>query len=368
MIVEQDRVGADAKTDAKSKEYQTSQLRLEIIEQICTMLFLVAWVFLARPVVDSLGMQNRYLLLIVVCAILYVSYQLALFILDYLGGYRLEHKYALSTETLAGWLWRHTKMVVLAGVLLGALIFGLYLAMWYLEWWYVWCFCGWIALSVVLAQVFPVLILPLFYSSKRLDDQQLQDRFAKLAEGTGVTIEGVYRLELSKTTRKGNAMLTGLGRTRRVLLSDTLLDKLDPDQIQIIFAHELGHHVHRHFRNLLVLQAAGSVILFGLLYLLLDNVRTDYVETVIRVPLVALTLSLFSFLSRPIVAGFVRHFERQSDRYALERTGDPDAFIGAFNLLAEQNLADPNPPRWVVILYHDHPPIGERISMAEKWK
>jgi len=351
----------------KAKAYQRSQLGLEITEQICTLLFLLVWVVAAPLLVDYLGERNRYALLILVSTFIYVSYQLALFVLDYLGGFRLEHKYGLSTETLEAWLWRHAKMVVLAGLLLGGLMIALYTAFWYLRYWYLWCWLGWIVLSVLLAQVFPVIILPIFYPSERLDDPELMESFVKLSEGTGITVQGIYRLELSKTTRKGNAMLTGVGRTRRVLLGDTLLDRLTPEQLKVIYAHELGHHVHRHFLKMIGLHALMSSIVLALLYLVLHGAQADYSVAVARLPVVALTLSLFSFLSRPIAAGASRHFERQSDEYALERTGTPGAFIEAFDILASQNLADLNPPRWVVIFYHDHPPIGERIAMAQNW-
>lgn len=354
--------------DAKAKAYQRSQLRLGIIEQICTFLFLIVWVWISPGVVRALGGMGQYAMLIVVSAGLYVSYQVALFVLDYLGGYRLEHAYGLSTETFGRWLWRHTKMVVLSGLFLGALIVGLYTAVWYVPVWVAWCWGAWVAASVGLAVVFPVVILPLFYPAEKLENEDLAGRFRELAAGTGVSVEGVYRLELSKSTRKGNAMLAGLGRTRRVLLGDTILDKLNTDQLLAVFAHELGHHVHRHFLKLLTVHGVGSVILFAAVYWVLNGFAggDDYAAAIERVPVVALVMSLFAFLWRPVANGACRYFERQSDRYALERTGNPAAFAETFEILADQNLADPSPPRWVVVFYHDHPPIRERIAMAKE--
>jgi len=354
----------------KAKQYQRSQLRLGMIEEICTVIFLLIWVALAPHVVALLTGLGRYALLIVVSGAMYLSYQIALFILDYLGDYRLEHKYGLSTETLARWLWRHTKMITLSGLLLGVLLVGLYTALWYLQYWYVWCWIGWIVLSIVFTQIFPVVILPLFYPAESLEDGDLLERFRRLSEGTGISVQGVYSLELSKSTRKGNAMLAGLGRTRRVLLGDTLLEKLNPEQLQVVYAHELGHHVHQHFRKMLILHGAGSLILVGLLYLILNDFSgrgADYTEAVVRVPVVALAMTLFAFISRPVFYAFSRHFERQSDRYALTRTENLLDFTKTFKLLSEQNLADPDPPRWAVVLYYDHPPIHERIALAEKW-
>ena len=106
------------------------------------------------------------------------------------------------------------------------------------------------------------MILPLFYKIERLDNAELSERMARLAEGTGLSIEGVYRLGLSEETAKANAMLTGLGRTRRVLMGDTLLDQFTPDEIEVIFAHEIGHHVFRHIRKMIVAGVLYSVLGF----------------------------------------------------------------------------------------------------------
>ncbi len=357
-------------TKVKAKEYQRQQLELGLIEEISTMLFLIIWVKIAPWVVPAFAGMNRYGQLILTAVLMYVSYQAALFILDYLSEYRLEHRYGLSNETFSKWLWRHTKAITLGGLMLGVLIVLLYIAMWYLKYWYIWCWAGWLAFSVILAQVFPVLILPIFYKSTRLDDESLVQRFRDLSEGTGVTVEGVYTLELSESTKKGNAMLAGLGRTRRVLLGDTLLGRLNREQIEVVFAHELGHHVHRHVQKTLFCHSLASVVLFALLYLVLNPVSgssPDLVqEAVRRLPVMALMLSVFTFCLKPLLYAVSRHFEVQSDKYALARTGDPEHFARAFEILAEQNLADPDPPRWVVWLYYDHPPIHQRIALARE--
>jgi STE24 endopeptidase len=362
----------DEKTNTKAKEYQRQQLELGLIEEISTILFLIIWVKLAPWVVPAFAGLNRYSQLVLTAVLMYVSYQVALFILDYLSEYRLEHRYGLSNETLSKWLWRHAKGITLAGVMLGVLIVLLYSAVWYLKYWYLWCWAGWLAFSVILAQLFPVLILPIFYKSTRLDDEGLVQRLRELAEGTGITVEGVYTLELSESTKKGNAMLAGLGRTRRVLLGDTLLGRLSREQVEVVFAHELGHHVYRHVHKTLFFHSLASVVLFALIYLVLHPFAgpdPDLVqEAVVRLPVMALVLSVFTFFLKPVFGAISRYFEVQSDKYALARTADPEHFATAFEILAEQNLADPDPPRWVVWLYYDHPPIHQRIALARAAK
>jgi len=357
-------------TKKRAKDYQRKQLKLGLIEEISTFLFLIVWVWIAPHLVAQFSAWGRYSQLIMTAVIMYVSYQVALFVLDYLSGYRLEHEFDLSNETFGKWLWRHAKSMSLAGLMLGVMIVALYSAIWYVPYWYVWCWAGWIRFTIVLAQVFPVVILPIFYKSTRLENESLLERLRKLSEGTGITVEGVYSLELSESTKKGNAMLAGLGRTRRVLLGDTLLGKLSEEQIEVVYAHELGHHVFRHFRKTLLLHALSSIAFFALIYLVLSpyaGANPDHVTSAVeRLPLMALVLSLFTFFWKPVIYAVSRYFETQCDKYALSRTQAPEQFATAFEALAEQNLADPAPPRWVVLLYYDHPPIHERIALARQ--
>ena len=133
------------------------------------------------------------------------------------------------------------------------MMLGLYWLIWTAGgWWWLAAAGLFFLVSVALGQLLPVLILPLFYKIERLDQPELAARIARLAEGTGLSIEGVYRMALSDETVKANAMLAGLGRTRRVLLGDTLLDAFSPDEIEVILAHEIGHHVFGHIRKMIV--------------------------------------------------------------------------------------------------------------------
>lgn len=294
--------------------------------------------------------------------------------LSYYSGYVLEHRFHLSTLTLRRWLWRKTKML-LVGLPLGlAMVLGLFWILWTSgPWWWLVAAAAFFLVGVVLAQIWPVLIEPLFYTIERLTRPDLEQRLASLAQGTGLSIGGVYRIALSEETVKANAHLAGLGSTRRVLLGDTLLAHFTPDEIAVIFAHELGHHVFRHIRKLLVGGAIASALVFWLCDLALRAWMTrslgaiDYAAMpVYALPLVELLIMAIQLPLGPLANAVSRHFERQSDRYALLRTSQPDAFITAFRKLARQNKSDPDPPRWEVLLFYSHPPIRERIAMAEQ--
>jgi STE24 endopeptidase len=293
--------------------------------------------------------------------------------LSYYSGYVLEHRFKLSTLSRVGWFWRYFKVLTLA------LPFGLMTALALYEiirvigpWWWLVAAGAFFLVSVVISQIFPVLIQPLFYTIRRLENPELQQRMARLAAGTGLSIEGVYRIALSEETVKANAQLAGLGRTRRVLLGDTLLYNYTADEIEVILAHEIGHHVFHHIRKLIVLglvfSAAGFWLAdrFLMLWLHAGTGEVDYGSLPIyALPRLLLILAVFRMVLEPLQNAISRHFERQCDQYALQRTGRREAYIQAFQKLAKQNKDDPDPPRLEVLLFHSHPPIRERLAMAE---
>jgi STE24 endopeptidase len=365
---------------AEAKRYGRLDLACSLVDKGLDLAYLaVMALLLARPIdvwlKDSVALtHDRWLRLVVMLLIVTGLHVCVSFPLSYYSGYVLEHRFGLSRQTLARWLWRYAKRVAVAGAFGVVMFLGLFWLIWTTKayWWLVGA-GAFFLVSVVLGQLAPVLILPLFYKIRRLDDPELTDRLARLAQGTGLSLEGVYRMELSAETVKANAMLAGLGRTRRVLLGDTLLDHFSPEEIEVIFAHEVGHHVFGHVRKMilagLVYSAAGFWICDRLLAAWVDGPAGsfDYAQTpVSALPLVMLVLAIFALVLGPLQNFVSRRYERQSDRYALERTGLEEAYRSAYRKLAQQNKDDPSPPRLEVVLFHSHPPIAERLQLAEK--
>ena len=164
-----------------------------------------------------------------------------------------------------------------------------------------------------------------------------------------------------------------MGRTRRVILGDTLLDEFQEDEIAVVLAHEIGHHVFGHITKLVVLGAIMSILNFWLCDLALRWTSTQAVFSYAAVPvsvlpLLLLIITTLSFVASPLQNALSRHFERQCDWYALEQTQLVDAYRSAFTKLARLNKADPAPHRLEVFLTHDHPPINERLAMAERFR
>jgi STE24 endopeptidase len=332
---------------------------------------LVAAVFVGPRLVPLLDdwTSSRWLRLIAVAVIYGVALELLTLPLDFWSGFLLEHRYQLSNQSFLGWAWKRIKGYLIGGPFGLALLLGLYALLWLSDrWWWVYAAVGLLLVTLVLGRIVPVLILPLFYKVTRIDDPDLEGRLQRLAEGTGINLTGVYRLHLSAETKKANAALTGLGRSRRVLLGDTLLEQFTPEEIEVVFAHELGHHVYGHIRKMVaisvVLTAGGLWLADVVLRHAAPALGYSGLADPAALPLLLLVLTLFGLALAPAQNALSRFFERQGDRYALDRTGNAEAYRSAFTRLARMNKSDPDPHPVVVWLLYDHPPIRERLAMA----
>ncbi len=360
---------------AEAKEYGQRQLVCTLLDKALDLvvLALIALV-IARPFdawLVASGIENAWLRVACIYLGTLGLHEIVSFPLSFYAGYLLEHRYGLSKLSLGKWLVRHFKKLALLSVFTLLLTWGLFGVIWAAgPWW--WAVAGglFFVLSIVVGQVVPVLIVPLFYKVERLEDAELSDRMKRLSEGTGLSIEGVYRLGLSEETVKANAMLAGLGRTRRVLMGDTLLAGFSPDEIEVIFAHEIGHHVYGHIWKMILIGAAYTVAGFWLANQVLAAwTGPGYGPHQLppsALPLLMLILTLFSLALEPLQNALSRRFERQCDRYALTRTGLRAAYRSAFQKLAVLNKDDPDPHPLEVAWFHSHPPIRERLAIAEE--
>ncbi len=363
---------------AEARRYHCRQLICDLSQRLIDLVLLtfIAILF-ARPLDEWLAtfswLDSRWWRLAAMFLAITGMHLAATFPLALYAGHVLEHQFGLSRQSFAAWLWRYAKQHAL-GLAFGlALVQGLYVVIRLTgSYWWVAAAAAFFLVTVVLGQLAPVLILPLFHKITRLDNDELAGRFTELAANTGLTIRGVYRMQLSDETVKANAMLAGLGRTRRVILGDTLLDSFSVDEISVVFAHEVGHHVHRHIVKLmaasLFYSAAGFFLCDRLLafWLAAGDGGVPYAELpVYALPLIMFAVTVFSCILEPLANGMSRRFERQADRYALQATGLANAYRSAFTKLARRNKADPEPHPLEVFLFHSHPPIATRIATAD---
>jgi STE24 endopeptidase len=286
---------------------------------------------------------------------------------SYYQGFFIEHRYNLSTQTFGHWLSDQIKAIALGLLFTMASAAVVYAAIAYSSrWWWVIAATVFSGFLVVLVALAPVVLLPLFYSFKPLDRGPLVERLLALARRAGADVVGVFEWSLSGHTRKANAALTGLGRTRRILLSDTLLADYSDDEIEVVLAHELAHHVHHDLWRGVLLHAGlmfGGFLLASMtLSWLAEPLGLRGAADPAGLPLLLLVGGIWSFLSLPIVNALSRAHERRADGYAVDTTRNPAAFVSAMKRLAQQNLAEEEPSAAVQWLFYSHPPIKERIA------
>lgn len=316
----------------------------------------------------------------IVDALFAAAYSLLMLVLGlplrYVRGYVVEHGFGLSNQDHRAWLTDLGK-----GTALGLALEAPLTAVSYAvirrspRWW--WLILSALALpfTVLLAQLYPVLIAPIFNTFTPLRDANLAARIQALAARAGVPVAEVTRMDMSRQTRKANAFFAGLGPTRRIALGDTLIEGFTPDEIEVIVAHELGHQVHKDIWKSVALGSlttlGGAFVLSrlgpALLARLGDRLGVRRLDDIASLPLLGLLLSLLSTLGLPLANAASRALmERPADRYALTLTGRYDAFISAMEKLARLNLSDPNPPALIKYLLYSHPPVAERIATARR--
>ena len=313
----------------------------------------------------SLAVFLYVLMLMVLAKVLGLS-------LDYYS-FRLEHRYQLSNLRLRAWIWDEVKGFLVGVVLAGIVVELLYFIMRQVQqhWWLI-AWAAFLGLFVLLAQLAPVVLFPVFYKFAPLENEELKERLVRLGERAGTRVRGVYQWKLSEKSKKANAALTGLGNTRRIILADTLLANYSTDEIEAVLAHELGHHVHRHIFKSILVQAgitfvgfwAGNLVLhYAVDRLHIFETLSDFAD----LPLLMLVATVLSLLVLPLLNAYSRFNERQADLYAFRSIATVTPFISAMNKLAEQNLAERSPSKWVEWLFHSHPAISRRVAAAETW-
>ncbi len=365
---------------AEAKQYGRRELACTLLDMVIDLVFLGVMAFWGALALDRWLCRSAMLaqgaVLRLACLFLLITalHYACSFPLSFYSGFILEHRFHLSRQSLGRWLRRYALQSLLV-VSFGLLVVeGLFLIIWRAQsWWWFAAALAAFAVTVLAGQLVPVLILPLFYKIERLDDDELRGRLERLTRGTSLSLEGVYRMRLSTETTKANALLAGLGRTRRVILGDTLLDRFSPREIEVVFAHEVGHHVYHHMAKLLLLGFVYTVASFFVCDMALVRWVTAvdgsfrYADCPVHaLALLMFVVALFSMALSPLRNTLSRRFETACDRYALRATGDAEAYRSAFTKLARINKADPDPHPLEVFLLHDHPPMAARLAIARE--
>ena len=361
-------------TDAK--KYNNIKLAIGISEGIISFILILLFVWLGYSLklenyLTNL-IQNSYLLFIAFILVVGFIGSVLSFPISYYTGFYLEHKYNLSNQTFFKWILEGLKGL-LVSLLIGIpilLIFYFSLNYFGNIWWLPFAIIIFF-ISVVLSQIFPILIFPNFYKITPIENEELKKRITELARDANLRVENVYKFNMSKNTKKANAAFTGLGKTKRIILGDTLLENYSIEEIETVIAHELGHYKKKHIVKNILIGTVSSFLTLFLIALLYKNSLSWFgftnITQVSALPLLALWSMLIGIIQTPLGNILSRKFEYEADEYAIFETKNPFAFKKTLEKLTEQNLGDKEPHPFVEWFFYSHPSIKNRINAVDSY-
>jgi len=354
-----------------AKKYNNIKLAIGIGEGIISFILMLLFVWLGYSLklenFLSHYISNAYLLFISFLFVIGIVGSILSFPISYYTGFYLEHKYNLSNQTFGKWIWENFKGLLVSLVIGIPILLIFYFVINYfgLIWWLPFAIIMFF-ISVVLSQIFPVLIFPIFYKVTPIEDEILKEKIKSLGQKAGINVENVYKFNMSKNTKKANAAFTGLGKTKRIILGDTLLSNYSIEEIETVIAHELGHYKKKHIvKNILIGTASSFLTLFIIAFLYQNSLSWfgfESIKQVAALPLLALWSMLIGIIQSPLGNILSRKFEYEADEYAVIETKNPLAFKNTLEKLTDQNLGDKDPHPFVEWFFYSHPSIKNRIN------
>jgi STE24 endopeptidase len=375
---EEKTVDIDPERQEKAREYARIRRRLMLVGLAWNGAYALVWLFtgwsldLRNWLLQFSG--NRWALVAMFAAVFGAIDMVLSSPLSYYSGYLLPRRYGLSNQSLRDWIVDGIK-----GLLIGAPLGLLALEVVYLllrtepQYWWLLAAGFMLVFSVLLSNLAPILIAPLFNKYVPLGDENadLEARLLQLAKQAHTRVRGVYKFDMSRQTSAANAGLTGLGNSRRIVLGDTLIENFTPDEIETVLAHELGHQVHADIPLGIVFSTLTTLLGFFLASLALNGGVTFFSfqssGDIATLPLLMLVIGIYGIITMPLENIFSRWRERRADEYALQATHKPTAFASAMTRIANQNLSELDPEPWVEFLLYSHPALKKRIDMAERF-
>ncbi|MBK7629801.1 MAG: M48 family metallopeptidase [Ignavibacteriales bacterium] len=359
-----------------SKKYNNTKLAIGIAKTVISFILLCLFIALDYSSLLQNYIQtfasNSYLVFLLFVFALGIFNSVFFMPINIYTGFYLEHKYKLSNQTFYKYFIENVKSM-LVGFVIGVpilLLFFFVINQFGDLWWLVFASVMFL-ISVVLSQIFPIIILPIFYKILPLNDEELKTRISNLAKGAGIKIENVFTFDMSKNTKKANAAFTGLGKTKRIILGDTLINNYSKDEIETVIAHELGHYKHKHIVKNILFGTVSSFLTFFVISILYKNSLNwfdfESITQIAALPLLSLWAVIIGLIQSPIGNILSRKYEYEADRYAIEFTLKPNSFISTLNKLTDQNLGDREPHPFIEWFFYSHPSIKNRTNAIKNF-
>jgi len=350
----------------KATNYNKSILLNSVFQKFTTWLFLGLIIFLIW--------KNNYFsnkISIIAALIIFFIFSIILILINlpfqYYQEFIIEHKFALSNQTFSAWIIDTLKDSSLSIIINTISLTSIYAIILYIPkyWWFA-AAAVFILFIIIANFIFPILIDPLFYKFTPLKDNQLKQEILKITTTAGIDVKAILVADASKKTNKVNAYITGIGKTKRIVIYDNLLNNYSKKEVLSVIAHEVGHWKYKHILINIFIQAIAIILLFLILFLMQLNLNIGVSAKLII--LFFIFTILISFIVSPLQNSISRYFEKQADITSLALTKDPDTQILMFEKLAKSNLSDVNPNKIIKYIIYTHPPILERITNAYNYK
>jgi STE24 endopeptidase len=360
-----------------AKEYDAVHNRLYVLQILAVIVLLGLYQLTGVSVTLATGLTARfgdslwYVTNAVYTVITVFGFAACMFPFSYYSEHVLEHHYELSNESFGDWLSDFIKSLLI-DLVVATLLFSVIYALlrWMPVWWWLFAAVFYILFAVVISTLMPVVIMPLFHKFEPLEEGELTEAVRAMMEEAGIKVVGVFKWGLEEKTSTANAAFAGLGRTKRIILGDTLLSGYSKEEILAILAHEVGHYHNRDMIRLTFTSSVLAIIGFYVAHMCLSGLSGllgfEHIYDIGAAPLFVFSLFVFSLISMPFANGHSRRREFAADAYAIKEMDTPDALISALGKLADQNLSNKEPAAWVEFLLHSHPSISRRIERARK--
>ncbi|MEO0293534.1 MAG: M48 family metallopeptidase [candidate division WOR-3 bacterium] len=366
----------DERLQEKAKAYEKERRKISLWGSIISSFFNLFFYFsgLSGKIAHSKVFSSVFILFVIYLLIYGITQDLITFPLSYISGFIIEKKFGFLKQSKKEWLKDHLKSFLIS-LIFSILIFGALLIIFekFESLWWLVASSFMLLFSIAVSIVFPIWIMPIFHKYELIEDEELKKSLKEILEKGGLKFRGFFKEDTSRKTTKENAMLAGLGKTKRVILTDNLINNMKIDEIKAVLAHEVGHYKRAHIPKIIFTGLFFNLFSFYILHLTFSYFFPTFLkgfrDNIALLPMFLLFLSLIDLVFLKILQNFLlRLFEIQADKEALNLTEDPEAFKRAMAGLANRNLSNAYPGFLVKLIYYTHPPIGERLEMAEEFQ
>lgn len=356
-----------------AKKYFKTHFKLNITYSVLYIAILIAFLVsgasLELKKVISSYVEKNWLIITIYFSLVLILFDFITLPTNFHTNFLVEHRFKLSNQSISTWFLENIKKTIVS-LIIGLIL--IHITYYFLEnyenFWWIYTSVIFIFWEVLLSYLAPVILIPIFYKLTSLENETLKNKLINLCQSVNTQVKDVYKINLGKDTKKVNAGLTGIGNTRCIILSDTLLEEFTSEEIEVIFSHELGHHYHKHIWKLI-----GMEIIATFICLYFVNISLGYfspllsiskISNIANLPLLVLSFIAVFFFLQPLKNAFSRYLEKKADKFALKNSENPSSFISSMIKLGDKNLSEIKVSPLIEIYFYSHPSLLKRLKMG----